>query len=153
MLARFRKPGGFQQLLTLVETCEPEKRKSLLHMVSSEDPGWAHLVKVKALTFERILSWPQETLTVITPHLPDSILLNAYKMAEKSLQHEKWLKAVPSLQAQDIKISAQNLQLTAEEQFSTSIKIIQTVRELVADGQIQFADFDPALIIDERLAA
>jgi hypothetical protein len=159
MLSRFRKPGGFQQLLTLIETCEPAKQKSLLHLVSSEDPGWAHLVKVKALTFERILTWPEEVLMEITPHLPDAILATAYRMAEqvsvgKPLSlHEKWINCLPSMKAKEIRALAKTLAFAPSEQFSSSIKIIQTVRELTAKGQLKFISFDPSLEIDNRLAA
>ena len=63
MLSRFRKPGGFMQLLALIESCDPSKQKNLLSLVGPEDPGWAHLLKVKALTFDRIRSWPAPVLS------------------------------------------------------------------------------------------
>ena len=81
-LSRFRKPGGFQQLLMLIETCDPDKQKSLMHLIGTEDPGWAHLVKIKALTFERIMTWPTEILMEITPHLQDHTIAMIFRMAE-----------------------------------------------------------------------
>lgn len=159
MLSRFRKPGGFLQLLTLIETCEPAKQKSLLHMVSTEDPGWAHLVKIKALTFERVLTWPENVLEEITPHLSDLILANAYCMAKKASAgkndqlHEKWIRTLPSIKAKEILNLAQSLKPEATEEFSTSIKVIQTVRELEAKGHIQFSAFDPTLEVDKRIAS
>lgn len=158
MLSRFRKPGGFQQLLTLIETCDPAKQQNLLHLVGTEDPGWANLVRVKALTFERVLSWPTETLMEITAHLPDQVLVAAYQMAEKMAApeapyHEKWLKSLPSIKAREIHSRAQSSPPNAQVHAAAGIKVIQAVRDLEAKGLIRFSTFDPTLEIDKRLAA
>lgn len=152
MLHRFRKKGGFLQLLTLIETCEPTKRKNLFHLVATEDPGWAHLVKTKSLSFERILDWPVEILMEITPHLQDRILAAAYAAAPTDKQ-EKWLSSVPKLKARDIESSISSVSVNEDEKIASTIKIIQIVRELESKGQIKFAQFDPSLVIDQRLAA
>jgi len=158
-LGRFRKPGGFQQLLALIETCEPLKQKNLLHLIGVEDPGWAHLVKVKVLTFERIMSWPVEVLMEITPPLPDAILANSYKMAEqistaeRPALHEKWLKSIPNIKAREIQDLARLQNLSAADQSACVIKLLQTVRELESKGVIRFANFDPMLEVDQRLTA
>lgn len=157
MLSRFRKPGGFQQLLTLMETCDDQKKKNLMLLLSSEDPGWAHLVKIKSLTFERVLSWPVNVLMEITPHLSDRVLVTAYQIAEAHPllkgSHEKWLKALPSLKAREITNLSEMTPFSASEHLAAKIKIIQTVRELEAKGHIRFANFDPSLEVDTRIAA
>jgi hypothetical protein len=158
-LGRFRKPGGFQQLLVLIETCEPTKQKNLLHLIGVEDPGWAHLVKVKALTFERVLSWPVEILMEVTPPLPDQILASSYKMAElistpeRPALHEKWLKSIPSIKAREIQDLARLHTLSTADQSACVIKLLQTVRELESKGIIRFASFDPSLDVDQRITA
>ena len=159
MLSRFRKPGGFQQLLTLMESCDQQKKQNLLQLVGTEDPGWAHLVKAKSLSFERILSWPVNVLMEITPHLPDRILMIAYQMAEISAKKnasdypEKWLKSLPSMKAKEIYNLTQSTSVNVFEHHSAAVKIIQTVRELEAKGVLRFSHFDPALEIDKRVAA
>lgn len=159
MLSRFRKPGGFQQLLVLIETCDSAKQKSLLHLVSQEDPGWAHLLKLKTLSFEKILGWPSEILMEITPTLSDQVLAIAYQMAVqlsengKQPYHEKWLRGIPSIKAREIQDIAKSKSFTQSEQNVASIKVIQTVRELESKGQLRFAAFAPLLEIDKRLAA
>lgn len=157
MLQRFRKPGGFLQLLTLIETCDASKQKNLLNLVGAEDPGWAHLVKVKSLTFERIMSWPVEVLMEVTPHLPDRVLASVYQMA-LILPHgvemqDKWLQSLPSVKAKEIKSLADSAAVSGSENQAAVIKMIQTVRELSAKGQIQFQKFDPGLELDQRIAA
>jgi hypothetical protein len=156
-LSRFRKPGGFQQLLLLIETCDPSKQKNLMQLVCKEDPGWAHLLKVKALTFERVLSWPSEVLMEITPPLSDLVLATVYQIAQNlqrdPLLAEKWLKGLPSLKAKEIQSLSQNQIFTPAEQSVAVIKVIQTVRELESKGILRFANFDPLLEIDQRLTA
>ncbi len=158
-LGRFRKPGGFQQLLTLIETCDPSKQKNLLLLIGNEDPGWAHLVKVKALSFERVLSWPIEVLMEVTPPLPDNVLAASYKMAEllstpaHPQLHEKWLKSIPSIKAREVQDLANLHTLSAADQTACVIKLLQTVRELEAKGVIKFSNFDPTLEVDRRLTA
>lgn len=159
MLSRFRKPGGFQQLLFLIETCEPSKQRGLMQLVGKEDPGWAHLIKLKTLTFERVLSWPPEVLMEITPVLSDHILATAYQIAQqmspqgKPQLHEKWLKGLPAIKAKEIHDFSQSQVFTQAEQATACIKVIQTVRDLEAKGMIRLAAFDPLLLVDERLTA
>ena len=158
-LSRFRKPGGFQQLLALIETCEPEKQKNLMHLIGTEDPGWAHLVKIKALTFERILSWPVEILMEITPHLQDHSIAMVFRMAESSDKykkndlHTKWLKSIPNIKAKSIQNMANSVRFTKEDQTASVIKLLQTVRELQVKGILNFSAFDPGLDVDIRITA
>jgi hypothetical protein len=158
-LNRFRKPGGFLQLLVLIETCDPVKQQNLLHLIGSEDPGWAHLVKAKALTFERVLGWPLEVLMEITPPLPDNVLAGTFKMAEQvrivgqSNLQEKWIKSIPSIKAKEIQELARYHTLSPADQTACVIKLIQTVRDLDSKGIIRIANFDPSLEIDARITA
>lgn len=158
-LSRFRKPGGFQQLLVLIETCDPEKQKNLMHLIGSEDPGWAHLVKIKALTFERIMTWPVEIMMEITPHLQDHTIAMIYRMAEATGKtkkidfHKKWLKSIPSIKARQIEEMANSVRFTKQDQTTSVIKLLQIVRELEAKGSLNFSLFDPTLEVDLRITA
>ena len=69
ILARYRKPGGFVQLLKLIETSQPPKQEKLLEAVEKEDAEWAQLIRVKKLTPDMVLSWEPETLTLIFEHM------------------------------------------------------------------------------------
>ena len=159
MLARFRKTGGFQQLVTLIETSPPTKQKILLELVAKEDPGWAHLLKDKLLSFERILSWPPTILLEITSLLPDQILIATYLMARAVPAsgylpaQDRWLQGLPHLKARSIQEMSMDFQLTPEEQNAALIRVLLLVRELESRGQIQFSKFDPSLVLDQRLAA
>lgn len=153
MLSRFRKPGGFMQLLALIESCDPTKQKNLLGLVGAEDPGWAHLLKTKALSLDRILSWPTEVLMEITVVLPDRVLAMAYKAMNEGEQQDRWLSSLSDFKAKEIQELAGNIETSVNEEHAAVIKIIQTVRELEANGKLKFAKFAPELVVDPRIAA
>lgn len=157
LLQRFRKPGGFSQLLALIETCDPLKQKNLLHLIGNEDPGWAYLVKLKMLTCDRVLTWPVETLMEITTHLPDRVLAAAWSIAaplpQGSQLQEKWLKSLPTMKSREIKSVIDSTSFSPSELQAAGIRIVQTVRELEEKDLLRFSQFDPALEIDQRVAA
>ncbi len=154
VLARFRKPGGFQQLLAVVETCEPIKQKALLHLIAVEDPGWAQLVRLKSLSFERILSWPVEILMELTPPLSDKVLSTIYQLAQQTPGlGEKWIHSLPTIKAREIQSLADDLASTPSERIAAVVLLIQVTREMESEGQIRFAHFDPLLQVDKDIAA
>jgi flagellar motor switch protein FliG len=152
MLNRFRKKGGFQQLVTLIETSDPEKQKNLLHLVGTEDPGWAHLLKIKCLTPDRILAWPDEVLKDIVPSLSDRIALVLYLSVSKT-QKNKFQQAASLAQKRYFLETSHNENPTPSEITSANLKLVHAVRELEKDGKIKFQTFDPILVIDPSIAA
>lgn len=152
MLTRFRKPGGFSQLLALIETCDPVKQKNLLHLVGSEDPGWAHLVRSKCLTFERVLSWPPEVLLEIVPYIPEKVLICLISSVSGD-QLAKLKGAISHSQMRTLTDSKNSMVITPAEHAASAVKLIQIVRALEAEGKIKFQTFDPLLMVDPSLAA
>ena len=47
MLARYKKPGGVQQLVALLESCLSKKRELLLNTIMTEDKDFGNMVKSK----------------------------------------------------------------------------------------------------------
>ena len=152
MLSRFRKPGGFLQLLALIESCESQKRKHLLGLIAAEDPGWAHLVKVKTLTLERILSWPADILSLIFPLLQDSEIV-ALLQGQNPDIIEKCTGALVHRHKKEILRLLVELRPTPVERSATSLRLYQVIRELETRGQIQFRQFDASLEIDLSIAS
>jgi flagellar motor switch protein FliG len=54
LLRRYHKPGGFLQLVQLIETCGPQKQQQLLTSIEKESLEWANEVRAKILTINRI---------------------------------------------------------------------------------------------------
>src|ERR1700727_1794918 len=74
MLARFRKPGGVQQLVVLLESCLTKKREALITTIESEDKEFAMMVKAKVLTAERIFKWDPLVVSEATTKLSERTL-------------------------------------------------------------------------------
>ncbi len=150
-ISRYRRPGGLVQLVYLLETSERPKRLELLEIVAKEDPGWAYFIQSKAITIERVLSWPPQVLELIFPRLPlpfvailsqmsdDEIRLKIDNSINRSLLREMY-------QMRDDKI------YSAEHRWNVGIKVIQLVRELASQGVLKFSTFDPGLEVDSRIA-
>ncbi|MFN7262945.1 MAG: FliG C-terminal domain-containing protein [Pseudobdellovibrionaceae bacterium] len=152
MLSRFRKPGGFQQLLALIESCEADKQKSLLHLVAQEDPGWAFLVKSKVLTADKIFSWDSSHLMEILPQLPQRVLVAFYCFSDEQKQ-KLILRSLDSNLARKVQEEALENPAEPGELRSARIKLIQAVRSLEAEGKLRLSLIDPARVLDQRLVA
>jgi flagellar motor switch protein FliG len=152
MLNRFRKKGGFLQLVQLIETTEVSKQKNLLHLVGQEDPGWAHLVRTKTLSTQRIFSWSTDVLYKILPELHIQQLAVLYVTGNDE-RRAKILASIPSLlvrQVQDFSITSE---VAEAQRFSAEIKLIQLVRNMHSEGALDFNRFDPSLVIEASLVA
>lgn len=69
ILARYRKPGGFRQLLQLIETSQPIKQAKLLEVVEKEDPQWANLIRTKKIDASMVLKWDLEYQAMILENM------------------------------------------------------------------------------------
>lgn len=150
MLDRYRKPGGFYQLLSLIETCEPTKQKKFLEIVRQEDPRWADAVRTKMLDMNRIYSWSDETLAEIIGTLQDLTLATAMHGASDAVRNR-----VYALLSHGRKRKIDDIFETSKpssgELVSTHLKIIETVRKMAHDGFLRFEKIDPPLHWDEKL--
>lgn len=152
MLARFRKIGGFSQLLLLLETTEGERQRQLMRMVASEDPGWAYMVRGKLLTVDRILNWPIDVLLEISPLISDSVATVIWIQIQP-YQQDKWLKCISPNRLRAIKELAGAKEWTSGEKNAAAIKLIQTVRQLIQEDKIPLQSVDPSLVLDKKLVS
>ena len=88
MLSRYRKSGGFKQLLMLIETCGKQKQENFLKLIEAEDAKWAQAVKTKMLSMEKILSWDAEVLAEIFSRVQDLTMATAMH----GLTEDDWKK-------------------------------------------------------------
>lgn len=152
MLNRFRKPGGFVQLLQLIESCDGEKQKNLIQLIASEDPGWASLVKAKQLSFQKVLSWPQPHLAMVLERLPYRTLLAlvAGSQSEQKMVVKNTLS--PSLWARLMK-DIEETPLETNEHKVAQLKLLSSIREMDQEGKIKLTAIDQRLELDPRLVA
>ncbi|MBX3018905.1 MAG: hypothetical protein KF767_13525 [Bdellovibrionaceae bacterium] len=150
-LARFRKPKGLLQLVKLIETSEPEKRRQLLSLIAKEDPGWAHMVSVKSLSFEKVAAWPEPVLEKVFDQMPASLLTPLLQMAAPSYV-PKLQACVPGRLQKEVDQLFRERRFTRDEKSVALNRLFTNIRELQDQGVLSFATFDPALDIDLRLA-
>lgn len=77
MLDRYKKKGGFVQLLTLIETSGKQKQDQFLNLIKQESPVWEEAIRERCLSFERILSWDHSHLREILSRLQPLTLATA----------------------------------------------------------------------------
>lgn len=150
MLDRYRKAGGFVQLLTLLETCGPTKQEKFLEIVRAEDPRWADAIRTKMLDMTRIYSWSDETLAEIMGTLQDLTVAIALHGAEEAVRTR--IQATFSHgRKRKIDDLFETNKPSVQEISATHVKIIETVRKMAQDGHIRFEKFDPQLAIEENI--
>ncbi|MEE6250400.1 MAG: FliG C-terminal domain-containing protein [Bdellovibrionota bacterium] len=145
LLNRYRRKGGFEQLLKLIETSNPAKRDQLLNLIEQEDQGWAELLKMKALSIEKIFSWQEVYLKDIVHNLNPRVLGIALKGKPEAVQ-AKVEAVVPKIKWDEISdYTKQNF--SAGEIFAAETQIVQSTREMNENGYIRFEDVDPRLAL------
>lgn len=136
VLARFRKPGGVQQLVVLLESCLTKKRETLFATIVAEDPEFAALVKTKILTPERIFKWDPLIVSEATTRMSERTLA----IALKGLPPECTPIAMHTMRAlkkKEVTNLIEVLKPTAVEIETAHIKLVETVRGLEKEGAIK----------------
>lgn len=150
MLDRYKKPGGFVQLLGLVETCGQAKQEKFLDIIGKEDSHWAEAIRTKMLTIDRIYSWNDEQLAEIFGTLQDLTVAVALYAAEDSLKNR-----INGYFSHGRKRKIDDLfgtnKPSAPEIAATHMKIIESVRKMEQDGFLRFEKFDAELEVSEDI--
>ncbi len=150
MLDRYRKSGGFHQLLSLLETCGPTKQEKFLEIIKAEDPRWADALKSKMLDMKRIYSWNDETLAEIVGTLQDLTLAIAI-IAGDDATKARLLGFLSHGRKRKIDDLMGSTKPTPGEIATMHMKIIETVRKMALDGFLRFEKFDPSLQIEDKI--
>jgi hypothetical protein len=150
MIDRYKKKGGFIQLLNLLETTGGEKREKFLKMIADENPAWEAEIKKKMLTVDRMCTWYGTFLMEIFPRIP------AQQMAAviSALSSDKQAIFQSALSYKDKKFVEDYLKEKTPNQGevnSAIMRLMSTVREMVAIGALKFEKFDQEMVIPENI--
>lgn len=150
MLERYRKPGGFVQLLALIETCNASKQEKLLDTVATEDRVWAKEIRSKMLNINRVFSWNDEALMEVLGGLQDLTVAVTVHSAQEPLKSrlKKCITQIRRLKIEDLMGSNPPL---PGEVLAMHMKIVETVRRMGSEGSLRFEKIDPGLVIDEDI--
>ena len=149
ILARYRKPGGFKQLLQLIETSQPTKQEKLLEVVEKEDPQWAQMIREKKITPEMVLGWKNDHLVIIFEHMMTRHCACLFKM----LGEEK-LKEFRDLFRGDKYRDIKNIFDDSADPLDTEVvaannHLLETVRFLDEEKKINLRYINPLLDLSE----
>lgn len=149
-LDRYRKAGGFVQLLNLIETSGPAKAEKFLKLIAEESPVWEAEIRKKALSIDRLLTWNQTYLMEVFPRIPSNIVATAIA----PLPPEKQQIILGSLGFSDRRRVEDTLRDTKPnpgEIASCQTKVLNEIRTMVASGHLKFEKADPELVIPENI--
>ena len=149
MLGRFKKPGGFQQLLTLIESFGPQKREKFMEMIQAEDAAWGRAIASKLMNIDRILGWPEQTLSDIFKSLP--VRQMACVMKSVSAEHAaKISKFMSHADLRKLEGEMTTMEVKPEEAFATFVRVIELTRSMIKSGHIRIDRVDPEMFIPEN---
>lgn len=151
MVDRYKKAGGFVQLLQVIETCGPKKREQFMGIISQESPNWAEAINQKSLNYEKILSWgPEHILEIIT------VNMLSFATALKGLSPEQLATFLGKFAHQDkgrIEKAMADLNPGVPEISSSQMKVITDTRNLMISGGLKPEKIDQNLVIPHEFEA
>ena len=150
MISRYQKPGGFLQLLQLIETCGKQKQDNFLKMIEQEDPNWAQAIKEKMITIEKLFSWDDAIIAEISGRLQQLTLATAMH-GLKEEENNKLLRTYSHSQRRLIEDLNKAKNPVPSEISSAFIKIIQETRNMISQGYLRPDKFAPALSIPDKI--
>jgi len=148
MVDRYKKAGGFIQLLQVIETCGPKKREQLMTIIQQETPKWAEALNLKMLSFTKIMSWPAEALMEIIASVNTLALSTALKsLAEDELM--VFLNKIGVNERRKIEQQMKETNPSANEISACLMKVINETRLLIASGSLKMEKVDNSLVIPD----
>lgn len=149
-LQRYRKSGGFFQLLSLIETFGPQKKEKFLEMIEAESPAWARTLREKMITFDRIFSWPEQIVVEIFKNLQPKTMAYALH-GLKPEQREKIMAYFSHSEKRRIEDAITEGVPKPEEISTVLVKVIEQTRKMLKNRELHADKFDEALMISEDI--
>lgn len=148
MLSRYKKEGGFSQLVELIETCEPKKQQNFLKVIETEDLNWARAIKLKMLTMKKIFAFGSEILEKVSGKQAESVLIALYSEYPKQLD-----ESILPLYSEDMRAvivtAAAREPADEKEVIRAEGRFIAEVRKNMNTGSYNWDKVAPELVIPE----
>lgn len=156
MLGRYRKKGGFLQLLNLIETCGPQKQEKFLKMIEEEDSRWADAIKSKMISIKKMFSWDDNTVAEIAGRLNDLTLATVLHALDDTAKEKVYRMIGHSRKKKLEDVMGDKIPNQAEVS-TVMMQILTEVRQMIDNGYIYLEKIDPNLVveadIEEKLGA
>lgn len=150
MIDRYKKKGGFVQLLNLIETTGKDKQEKFLKLIADENPAWEQEVRKKMLTMDKVLSWNATYLAEIFPRVPavQLAMVVAGLPPEKAELFKKVLNFKERKTVEDI---LQDKTPNGSEISTGVMKLFAEIRKMTAEGSLKFEKFDQEMVVPENI--
>ena len=150
MLDRYKKKGGFIQLLNLLETSSKAKQEQFLTLISQENVNWEMELKKRVLTVDKIVEWPREPLSEIISRIQPLTLAVALRKFEGPKRDEILAVLSQSDKRKILSLIDETNPNPAEIATCLS-KIVVEVRGLIQQGIIKLEKFNPDMAVPENM--
>lgn len=150
MIDRYRKKGGFVQLLNLIETTGKDKQEKFLKMILDESPAWESEIRKRLLTVDKILGWNPTYLAEIFPRVQPLQLA----MVVGGLPPEKadaFMKVLTFKERKGVEDTLKDKKPSPGETSAGVMKLFSEIRKMEAEGSLKFEKFDEAMVIPEDI--
>jgi flagellar motor switch protein FliG len=152
MLSRYKKEGGFEQLLMLIEQCHKKKQDQLISLVENEDLVWAERLRSKMLTRERVVAFPAHGLAEIFTRIPEKVLVFALHGLEPQ-DHEKILATFTHFKQKAVLELLEGEKPKPEQIEAAFLVVFKIIRDLDKQHVISIEKLAPELSLREKKAA
>lgn len=150
MISRYKKKGGFLQLLNLMETSGSAKQEKFLKLIEEEDPRWSEAIKMKMISVKKIFSWDDNTVAEIVARLNDLTVATALHGLDEAAK-EKAFKMMAQARKKKIEEVMLEKVPNAAEISTIFVQILTEVRSLIAQGYVYLEKIDPNLVVDSAI--
>lgn len=149
-IARYKKKGGFNQLLELIETSGVSKQEKFLALIEAESPAWAKAIREKMLTVDKIFSGSDEVLKEIFSDMKDlTLAIATYGFGPENT--ERIFKNLGHTKQRTLKEQISIVKPSDNEISTAYIQVFAEVRRLATQNRNLLAMIDPSLAISETL--
>lgn len=150
MIDRYKKPGGFVQLLTLLETCGAQKQTKFLEIIKNENPRWALALQAKIVDLNRILTWTDTVVGEITGAMREINVAVVLKTLDPTVQ-QRLLGTLPHIKKRKVEDLIETLSPSPGEIATSFGQLYETTRRLTQEGIIRLDKIDPMLFVDDDI--
>lgn len=148
MVDRYKKSGGFVQLVQVIETCSPKKREQFMNMITEENPEWAEALKQKCLSFDRIINWKPEVILDVAAAV-NPLAFTAALRSLNNEQLEEFFKKVSPQDRKKFEMAMQESNPSPNEISASVMKVISETRNMFIQGTLKVDKVDPDLSIPD----
>lgn len=150
MITRYKRAGGFLQLLCLIETFGKQKQEKFLTMIREENPLWADAIEDRLITIDRMFSWPSATLAEIMNRVPTkNVAVALYGLSDE--RRDQIFSLISHSEKRKLE-GLMNEQKPSEGEITASLlKLIEATREMLKSSVLRVDQTDERMSIPENI--